>query len=98
MTDRTTKLLTLGCLCLRSLLSQIRPSSFNSFNLCTFPICLCLVSTSLAAELPGTNDATNAPDRLPPTIVVAQKQPAEAQRLPVSVTAVTAETLRDADI
>jgi len=100
MTNRTTKPLALGCFGLRHPNPQTHPSSFNLFNSFNFLAFSCFVftATALAADPPDTNDATNAPDRLPPTTVVSQKQPAEAQRLPVSVTAVTPDTLRDADI
>ena len=47
---------------------------------------------------PNSPQETNSPTRLPPVTVTAQKQPADLQSLPVSVTAVTPETLRDADV
>ena len=60
-------------------------------------------SSPKAAAAPGEPAAlpdsdTNAPTRLPTVIVVAQKQPAELQVLPVNVTPVAAQTLQDADV
>jgi iron complex outermembrane recepter protein len=52
--------------------------------------------TAGSTALPASD--TNAPTRLPTVIVVAQKQPAELQGLPVSVTPVAAQTLQDADV
>ncbi len=52
-------------------------------------------STALA---PASADGTNAPAHLPAAIVTAQKGAADAQSLPVSVTAVTQSTLDQADI
>src|SRR5882762_4708944 len=58
-----------------------------------------LAGASDPNDSPATADAnTNSPIRLPPVTVTAQKEPADAQSLPVSVTPVTLETLRDADV
>src|ERR1051325_1731101 len=46
----------------------------------------------------ATVDETNGPTQLPTVIVTSQKQPAEAQSLPVSLTVVTRETVRDDDV
>ncbi len=70
-------------------------------------LCLLLGSMrlpGLAAEAAGEGDAsapldqTNAPVRLPPVIVTAQKEPAESAVLPVSVTALTEQTIAEDDI
>jgi iron complex outermembrane receptor protein len=73
----------------------------------SFPTASLAIVFAFATGLPefslsqesGTNaTATNAPDRLPTVTVTAQKEPQPAQSLPVSVTAVTRQTIRDADI
>lgn len=51
----------------------------------------------LGASLYG-QQPTNATTRLPEVTVVAEKEPAPAQSVPVSVTPVTRETLKDADV
>jgi iron complex outermembrane recepter protein len=55
---------------------------------------------ALAADSPTGSVAenTNSPAHLPRIVVVAQKEPAESQRLPVSVTPVTSSTLQEADV
>jgi iron complex outermembrane recepter protein len=50
------------------------------------------------APAPSAVTDTNAPVQLPTVIVTAQKVPAAAQSLPVSVTPVTGQTLQDADV
>jgi iron complex outermembrane receptor protein len=52
---------------------------------------------SIASAQPATPPLVD-PIRLPTVIVTAQKEPDDVQRLPVSVTAVTADTLQDAGI
>ena len=49
-------------------------------------------------QVPPLGEATNAPARLPVVTVVAQKEPAESQSLPVSVTPVPRQVLQDDDI
>src|SRR5947209_6690246 len=63
-------------------------------------IVLAAMTNSLAADStpPTSAETTNSPARLPSVTVTAQKQPAPVEGLPVSVTAVTAETLHDADV
>lgn len=51
-----------------------------------------------ADELSTGTEDPNAPVRMPVITVVAQKEPADPQRLPVSVTAISGEALRDADV
>ncbi|MEI6560679.1 MAG: TonB-dependent receptor [Verrucomicrobiota bacterium] len=55
---------------------------------------LALASQAVAADTANDTDAT----RLPEVIVTAQKEPASAQSVPVSVTAITAETIKEANI
>src|SRR5438094_158468 len=62
-----------------------------------------LISAGMLSAAPDTGTpnspgATNSPIRLPPVRVTAQKQPADLQALPVSVTAITPDMLRDADV
>jgi iron complex outermembrane receptor protein len=52
----------------------------------------------LNAQEINSASPTNQPERLPSVIVFAEKQPADVQTLPVSVMAVTAETIRHDDI
>ena len=64
-------------------------------------LALLTAASSLFAALDSTSpasDATNSPTRLPSVTVTAQKEPAQSQSLPVSVTAVTLSTIADADI
>ncbi len=72
----------------------------------TLVAALALLATARApaAEFPSSNppsaatELTNSPTRLPPVLVTAQKEPAELESLPVSVTAVTRSTIEDANI
>ena len=57
-----------------------------------------LVLMPVIAEAQGTPAAQVGPFQLPPVTVAAQKEPADAQTLPVSVTAVSAEGLADAGV
>jgi iron complex outermembrane recepter protein len=61
---------------------------------------VCVLSTALAhAQTPSAQSPTQPPTvTLPPVTVVAQKEPTDPQRLPVSVTAVTTDWLRLGDI
>ena len=67
-------------------------------------LALLAIARAPATEFPSSNtpsaasEPTNSPTRLPPVIVTAQKQPAELESLPVSVTAVTRSTIEDANI
>src|SRR5258707_14592964 len=45
-----------------------------------------------------TTNIDNTPVQLPAVTVVAQKEPQSAQSLPVSVTAITTQTIEDANI
>ncbi|HYG34318.1 MAG TPA: hypothetical protein VEC99_06015, partial [Clostridia bacterium] len=59
--------------------------------------------TSVSGAEPATTAATgdqptNAPILLPAVVVTAQKEPADLQSLPVSVTAITPATLQEADV
>jgi iron complex outermembrane receptor protein len=56
-----------------------------------------IVGAIVLAGAASAQSSTNAPVRLPEITVVAEKEPAGAQSVPVSVTAVTRETLRDTD-
>ena len=63
--------------------------------------CAVLVPQSGVSQDTGSvraNSSTNDPARLPVVTVVAQKEPQAAETLPVSVTAVTRQTLQDAGI
>ena len=53
---------------------------------------------SQAAQAPQTSQQPVGPIVLPTVIVTAQKEPADAQRLPVSLTAIAGRTLLDAGI
>ena len=57
-----------------------------------------LVLRPIMAGAQGTPAAQVGPFQLPPVTVVAQKEPADAQTLPVSITAVSAEGLADAGV
>ena len=57
-----------------------------------------IVGTIVLAGAAFAQSSTNAPVRLPAITVVAEKEPAAAQSVPVSVTAVPHETIDDADI
>ena len=59
-----------------------------------------LVPALALAQAPssGAQPSTTPTVQLPPVIVSAQKEPADAQSLPVSVTVVPAQTLDDAGI
>ena len=63
----------------------------------TFTVLSLLITVLLGLTL--AQQPTNEPPvRLPAVTVIAEKEPAAAQSLPVSVTAVTAETIHDADV
>lgn len=62
----------------------------------TLPFLLAAVSCLRAAPESGVE--TNLPPRLPVVTVTAQKEPAAPESLPVSVTPVTRDMLRDADL
>lgn len=47
-----------------------------------------------AAPDSSSSEQTNGPTRLPPVTVLSQKQPAALESLPISVSAVTADTIR----
>ena len=53
--------------------------------------------TATLASLASAQQTTNVTTRLPEVTVVAEKEPAPSQAVPVSVTPVTQETLRDTD-
>jgi iron complex outermembrane receptor protein len=57
-----------------------------------------LVLMSVMARAQGTPAGQVGPFQLPPVTVTAQKEPADPQTLPVSVTAVSAEGLADAGV
>ena len=59
-----------------------------------------LAARAVAADGGSAIDPENLPEatRLPEVIVTAEKEPAPAQCVPLSVTAVTAETIKEADI
>ena len=57
-----------------------------------------LVLMSVTAHAQGTLAGQIGPFQLPPVTVTAQKEPTDAQTLPVSVTAVSAEGLADAGV
>jgi len=64
-------------------------------------LAVAVCALALGAPRPGWAQSTNQPApriALPTVIVTAQKEPADRQDLPVGVTAVTAETLRDGGI
>ncbi len=63
--------------------------------------CVCLVAALLAPAAvwaQGTPTGQAGPFQLPTVTVTAQKEPADAQTLPVSVTAVSRETLANAGV
>ena len=65
--------------------------------------CLVLVTCLQSFSIAAAHAQSGPPDpvgrvQLPPVVVTAQKEPADPQTLPVSVTAVSRETLADADI
>ena len=57
-----------------------------------------LVLMPVMAGAQGTPAAQAGPFQLPPVTVTAQKEPADAQTLPVSVTALSSEGLADAGV
>ena len=57
-----------------------------------------LVFMPAMAGAQGTQASQVGPFQLPPVTVTAQKEPADAQRLPVSVTALSSEELADAGV
>jgi iron complex outermembrane receptor protein len=69
----------------------------------TISLCLALglelgFVSSAMGQPSATGASTNEPVRLPTVVVTAQKEPESALAAPLSVTPVTHETLRDADI
>jgi len=63
------------------------------------PVFLLTLLAQLAAGSPqAAPQQTVPPITLPTVVVTAQKEPAEAQRLPVSVTAVSQEVIEAAGI
>src|SRR5437879_11123204 len=86
------------------------PNLFNPLILAlritafTVPFWLVVASVAYSADA-QTGDAetnaagqTNAITRLPAVVVTAQKEPADLESLPISITAVTSSTLSEADI
>ena len=67
-------------------------------SLVALPVAATLVAAPGWASEESSMDDTNSPTRLPAVIVTAQKKPSELEALPVSVTPVTSDTIRDADI
>src|SRR5262245_58255444 len=65
---------------------------------------VCLVTVSSLTAFADTNispvavEATNEVNRLPTITVLAPKEPANEQSLPISVTAVTRTTIEEADV
>jgi iron complex outermembrane receptor protein len=69
------------------------------FELLLLPVLLQFAAAGPQAAPPqAAQQQTVPPITLPTIVVTAQKEPAEAQRLPVSVTAVTGETIEAAGI
>src|SRR5579872_339708 len=78
-----------------------KPCSRFGLALFLFAFAVNPTRIGLAEEIaanPGNAAATNTPTRLPVVTVTAEKEPAPALSLPVSVTAVTWQTIQEADI
>jgi iron complex outermembrane receptor protein len=77
----------------------IRQGAFHNLIITTASLaCAALSSTQARAQTTNAPAATNIATRLPAVIVTAQKEPQTEITLPLSVTAVTRQTLQDDDI
>ena len=59
-------------------------------------IALIMVALAVPSGLQAQTQARSGPVQMPPVTVTAQKEPADVQKLPVSVTAVGADTIANA--
>ena len=67
---------------------------FSSVLICTLGLLLAASAATAQTPTPAQGGQTVVPITLPPVTVTAQKEPADVQRLPVSVTVVPIDWLQ----